>query len=469
MLDGIQHTSPPSATAPYAEEHAGCGGVREHLLAQRRNSALVWPSDSTQGVAYSPLRPELKPSLGPVMESLFELAALGDALHRLQTPAGKFISHLAAEALSRRSAEIMLELSESECSSPEAAYVMGLRAEALCSGAPSWSAALAETDVMDEQDLTVLCGPLCTWRAKTRSALHSVVIATSNDRGSELMGELDNALDAGMHSVAGELDVGDLAVTTRYPMQALDLIVCGGEANCIPKHFAYFLPEDEGFARAPRNKSLLFVNAYAMRHAHMSRMLAARMLDGPTPSPQADVGMILLCWMRGHDLAHGITFDSRQLSPSGNFEHEPRMALSEAIADTFGFWLSVSPPWQSRLKATQTDVAAVFMAELLHYLRRGPWHWGDAAAAFLELSFLLDNRYLALSSSGLIQWNVESLLSGMRHLAETLASTMRGHATAQRAHELLSAHAWRGDSPAAQVLRTLRTNFGHVPTGLGYA
>ena len=91
-------------------------------------------------------------------------------------------------------------------------------------------------------------------------------------------------------------------------MQVCDLIACGGEANTFPKHFAYFLPEDEDVNDPDaEKKTILFRNAYALRHEKISRRLGEAMLVGPRPSEDVDPAEVLVMWLRGHDIAHAVT------------------------------------------------------------------------------------------------------------------------------------------------------------------
>jgi hypothetical protein len=286
------------------------------------------------------------------------------------------------------------------------------------------------------------------------------------------MAAIDEHAAQALATVERRLGLSGLGVAGVYPIQVVDLIACGGEANTFPKHFAYFLPEDEGIADrdTPNKKTILFRNGYRLRFTQISARLSDALLDGPRTGEGVDVAPLLLSWLRGHDIAHGVTMPGMGKIGSPAVEHERWMALQEAISDVFGLLMALTPEWLELLPAGGADdLAAIFMGELLHYLRRGPWLWGDAGAAFVELSFLEQGGYVEIDDDAVVRWTTERLIEGMDALAKELVAEVVTAPDAATVYRFLDRHDWEGDSGAARVVRALRTQLASVPTALAYA
>jgi hypothetical protein len=432
---------------------------------------ILWPEADTHVVEYAALEPTVPADLQGVVAPARQLAKLGDALRSLQTADGSPISAEASRELASSSARLMHDLAGSAQVPPEMAEIIRRRAEALVNGTPTEPIAREEAALTTPQPLTVLCGPLCTWRMKTKTALHAVIVATRHEASDRLMAGLDASSADALNRIGARLGLADLSVGGVYPIQVVDLIACGGEANAFPKHFGYFLPEDEGVVdRATRQKkTILFRNAYKLRYTRISDRIAESLLAGPRLGADADVARLLITWLRGHDIAHAVTLPGANRIGPEDVGHEPYFALQEAISDVFGFLLAVSPEWLELLGQSADDVCAIFMGELLHYLRRGPWLWGDAYAAFLELSFLERHGFVTIDADARIHWETERLIAGMDALAATLAGDVVTAPDAAPVLALLDEHSWERNSGAVRVVEALRTQLGAVPTALAYA
>ena len=84
------------------------------------------------------------------------------------------------------------------------------------------------------------------------------------------------------------------------------LMFCGGEANLYPKHFAYFLPEDEGIKHAPRKKTLVLVNVYREMYRRVSEPFSRHVVADPVEGDPDAIDLQLTLWFRGHDTGHGV-------------------------------------------------------------------------------------------------------------------------------------------------------------------
>lgn len=440
--------------------------VTKHTLA----SQMLWPEDATHTIESVELEPAVPEAVEPLVPRLRELAALGDALRSLQAVDGTVLTPGTSAALAADSAQIVRELADADAVTPEEAAIMRLRAEALADGAASEEAARREAALAAPQPLTVFCGPLCTWRAKTTAPLHTVVAATNHVAGDKLIADLDSSTEDALAAVRAQLNLPDLGVHAVLPMQITDLIAAGGEASAFPKHFAYFLPVDEGIADVDpaERKTILFRNVYDLRYERMSSRLAEILLDGP--QLRADVPPIapLLGWLRAHDVAHGLTLPGDDHAHTDGVGQEPAMALHEVTANVFGLLLAITPAWLEIQRASESDVAAIYMAEMLQYMRRGPMRWGDAGAAYMELNFLERNGFVDIDEDGRISWEADRLIEGTAAHARVLSQAIIGADETNLAAAFLDEYAWGENTGAARTADSLMRRLASVPTALAY-
>jgi hypothetical protein len=431
---------------------------------------ILWPEQDTHTVEYAPLEPLVADELAPLVPAALQLAKLGDALRALQDRNGEPIAPAASQQLADSSAQLLEQLATASAIPDDDGELIRRRADALVNGTAPEAVALREAERAAPAPLTVICGPLCTWRQKSKVPLHGVVVATRHEQGDRLMAGIDASATQALATVEARLGLPGLGVAGVYPIQVVDLIACGGEANTFPKHFAYFLPEDEGITdrETPNKKTILFRNAYKLRFTQISERLGERLLDGPRVR-ETDPALLLLTWLRGHDIAHGLTAPGMGKVGSPEVGHEPWMALQEAISDVFGLLMSVTPEWLELSGADAGELCAIFMGELLHYLRRGPWLWGDAGAAFCELSFLERGGYVVIDDDARIHWETDRLIAGMDALAQELIARVVTAPDAATVHAFLDEHSWERESGAARVVDALRTQLASVPTALAYA
>jgi hypothetical protein len=459
-----------ATTVKYTDTHRPSERAITGSFGARSNEPcpLFWPEQEQHGVRYVPLEATLTEQVAPLAGQLRELAAVGDALRSLQTRDGSVLSDQAADVLAERTGTMLLELSEAV--QGETAEILRMRAGAFLEGGSHREASIREAELYDSQALTVLCGPLCTWRLKTRTPLHTVVAASSCEPYDTLVANLDQQLAKAAGELREELRLPDLQLDSSYPMRVTDMIACGGEANAYPKHFAYFLPEDEAVPDSPgqRKKTVVFRNAYRERYSVISRPLGESLLQGPASAPTGPAEGPLLVWFRGHDIGHSASLPSTDYSWRLDLGHEPFMMIQEALADVYGYLLGLTPAWLSQSDVSATDLSVTFLAELLHYLRRGPWLHGDAGAAYLELSYLAANNYVEIDGDGHIVWETERLYEGMRALAGELADAVLSPSDAQPCARLVAQYGWPTTTPAARVLAELHNKLRGVPSALAY-
>jgi hypothetical protein len=429
----------------------------------------LWPHDDKHTLTTVQLDPRLPKNVEPLLPRLRLLAALGEALRSLQALDGSFLNEAHARMLAKVSAELMEEIADSDAISQTQADMLRRRAAALAELRHDTAIAHDEAALTTPQNLTVIAGPMCTFRNKTRTPLHSVVACTAHEQGDQLIAALDSSSGAVLEEVNGYCQTPDVTVGGIFAMQVTDLIAMGGESNAFPKHFAYFLPEDEGAGYGEVfNKTILFRNVYGLRYDYISKPLGDALLKGHKPAEGIDVRNVLITWMRGHDIAHAVTTPRVGRVGPKDVGHEPWYSLQEAIADAYGSAMSFTDTWLALAGCSRDDMVAVYLAEALHYLRRHPRNWGDAGAASVELSFLATHGAIDVHGDGTISWEAERVVEGVHELCATLERDVVSAPEGAAVQRVLDTYGWREDSVLAPTLLKIRDELGGVPTSLAY-
>ena len=144
------------------------------------------------------------------------------------------------------------------------------------------------------------------------------------------------------------------------------------------------------------------------------------------------------------------------------------MALQEAIADVYGFLMTISDAWLAITGVSRLEMCATHMAELLHYLRRGPKYYGDPGAAFVELSFLAENGFVEIDGDGRVRWDEEGFCRGMAALGAALTDATVAAPDERGSEEFLARYGWPTKTGAMRTFEAMRADLAHVPTSLAF-
>jgi hypothetical protein len=428
-----------------------------------------WPVDDQHGVGHVRLEGEPPSNAAEVMPLLLKLAAQSDAMRSLQTSEGETVSESSAAVLRGEMAEAMRELAD--LVDADSAEVIRLRAKGLTGGIGHREMTLEVARSGSPPALEIVCGPLCTWRMKTRVGLHSFLAAARDERKQEVLDELDDSLEQALASVEAEIDASGMGVPFKLPMNVTELLVSAGEAAGHPKHFAYFMPEDEWVDGLPleEQRTLYMCNVHFARYSEITIPLAETLLSGPMRAADAPVEDTLMPWIRGHDHGHNVVVPSTCYdSWMEKLGIEPFMALQEAIADVYGFLMTISDPWLSITGVSRLDMCTTHMAELLHYMRRGPKYYGDPGAAYVELGFLAENGFVEIDGAGRISWNEEDLCRGMAALASALTEATVSAPDERGSEALLARYGWPTETAAMRTWKAMREELNNVPTSIAF-
>jgi hypothetical protein len=428
-----------------------------------------WPLDDPHGVGHVRLEDEPPGNAAHAMPLLLRLAAQSEAMRALQSAEGEDLSESAASALRGEMAEGLRELAD--LVDPESAEVIRLRAKGLAGGVGHREMTLEVARGGGPPALEVVCGPLCTWRMKTRIGLHSFLAAARDEGQQRLLDQLDEALGDALRAVETEIGAKGMYVPFKLPMNVTNLLLSAGEAAGHPKHFAYFMPEDEGVDGLPleEQRTLYMRNVHLARYRTITIPLAEELLDGPMAAADVPVETTLMPWIRGHDHSHNaIVPETTYDSWMERLGVEPFMALQEAIADVYGFLTCISEPWLTLGGYSRLEMCATHMAEMLHYLRRGPQYFSDPGAAYVELSFLAENGFVQIDEAGRTSWNEADFCRGMAALAGTLTESTVGAADETGSEALLARYGWPTETAAKRTLDTMRRELTNVPTSIAF-
>jgi hypothetical protein len=142
--------------------------------------------------------------------------------------------------------------------------------------------------------------------------------------------------------------------------------------------------------------------------------------------------------------------------------------LQEAIADVSGFLLATSGEWSAAGQLTLGESTTAFLAELLRYVRRGARSFPDSGAAYLELSYLVENGYVALLGDGReLSVDPARVRAGMVALASDLVEVvLRGNL--ELARELLGRHTLQEGHPLMRLYDRVRLETRDLPTAFAY-
>lgn len=98
---------------------------------------------------------------------------------------------------------------------------------------------------MDEQEMVCYSGAMSTWIGKSKELFYSTFYATPNDNLQYVSNVLDENINTCLEALREDVSP-ELTCLPFCSYKIVDLFASSGEANLYPKHFAYFMPEDEG-------------------------------------------------------------------------------------------------------------------------------------------------------------------------------------------------------------------------------
>ncbi len=277
---------------------------------------------------------------------------------------------------------------------------------------------------LDEQELVGHVGPLGTWLGKSRKLFFSAFFGTPNNSLQAVSDVVDKYFEGAVSRLSASLGI-ELKTTPGCAYKIIDLFGIAGEADTFPKHFAYFMPEDQGVKYAENKRTVVFANTYLVLYqqiAHEQKVIFGWTdIDLPCRS---EIGRYLIGWFRGHDLGHSIVTEATDYRLLSRHDRWGSMVVQEAVADVFGFLLILDPEIAECLELDISKMIRLYVLELLRYLRRGPADFPDAGSAYIQLRLLEEWDVLSVNSPGSIDIDCARFVSAMARIAELLVKTV---------------------------------------------
>lgn len=373
-----------------------------------------WPPRATHSVHMLTLMPP--PALpGRLREDICRVLSLVASLRELE---GDLEGTRPQQSRLYESLMILLAEMAQRAEDPELCQLFGALSESLTgeSSARLMAARLAQGD---ERHMVAHVGPLATWLGKSRQTWMSAFFGTPNP----VLQSWSDRVDAGLERAVQRLSARLTAELTSLPSCAykvVDLFAIAGEADGFPKHFAYFMPEDQGVKHAASKRTIVFANTYRQLYLMAAAPLAGALgwRDAELPGMQ-ELDRYLLGWFRGHDLGHGLVLSETNYADLSRHDRWGSMVMQEAVADTFGFLLCCDPLIATSLGLQSDKLCRFYCLELLRYLRRGPCEFPDAGSAYVQLSLLAEQGIL-WREGDLLRIDEHRLEQGMWVIAERL-------------------------------------------------
>jgi hypothetical protein len=208
---------------------------------------------------------------------------------------------------------------------------------------------------------------------------------------------------------------------------------------------------------------------HLIRYAEITLPLGEAVLEGPIRTAEVPTEATLMPWIRGHDHGHNVVVAATDFDPwKDRLGTEPFCMLGEAYADVYGFLMTISDAWLAISGVNRLDMCGTHIAEMLHYMRRGPQYFGDPGAAYLELGFLAENGFVEIDSTGHVRWSEEGFCRGMAALASVLTDATVGALDERGSEQLIARYGWPAETAAKRTLDMMRRELANVPTSIAF-
>jgi hypothetical protein len=279
---------------------------------------------------------------------------------------------------------------------------------------------LVDIAKIPDQELSIVLGPMVTtWLDKERVKRFSYIAAVMKNN---LKYYIDNhyqdekQITNFMRSITAENELGFLPLP---PCFIADLIFAGGAGDKNPRHFAHFLPEDEGKAGSIYKKTIIYANIYQHRFMNTTIPIGLKCVNNFKLKEVTTTKALkfLLLWMRGHDIGHFARLPSTNFKALREVSYFNSMALQELIADCFGYILSF-PTYGYCKQLIDTESAKnIILAEMLRYMLKDNLTTPDSLAAYIELNYLIKHQFVTINNNKLTA-TPKSLFEGLKALTK---------------------------------------------------
>lgn len=268
-------------------------------------------------------------------------------------------------------------------------------------------------------NMILYAGFLGTWRRKSSRPMLSLLVAMRDDKAMESISKFDEyALNEGMGFLRNRLEARELMVGLPPIFIAARPILRAGEAIIPPLHFAYFFPEDMPTKEKLPETVLFLTTSYETRVSRVTDGIRLKYIVNSPGLRYVSSYETQLLWFRAHDISHAIaTKKTNWKAIEKHFGSEYVSILGEVLADVFGYLLVES--YEAKNNEIEFEFEYGFVAEMLGYLSRDLLAFYDSAAAYIEMSFLLDGGFIRIDGGRLV-WQPGDISAGIYQLAKIL-------------------------------------------------
>lgn len=95
------------------------------------------------------------------------------------------------------------------------------------------------------------------------------LFGTPNNSLQAVSDVVDKHFKGAVSRLSANLDI-ELKTIPGCAYKIIDLFGIAGEADTFPKHFAYFMPEDQGIKYSPNKRTVVFANTYLALYQHIA-------------------------------------------------------------------------------------------------------------------------------------------------------------------------------------------------------
>lgn len=316
-----------------------------------------------------------------------------------------------------------------------------------------------------ERQLISFFGDLSTWHSKSTQYYSSAFFAIPELQWQGIIDKAETCIHALQQYLQATVSPS-LKIIKPAGFIVSNLICAGGEANTYPKHYAYFMPEDEGIKKSKIKRTITFLNVYHQIFNIMSKPFALTVCNIENAQWEHNEAVLhQLLWFRGHDIGHFVQTASTSYRVLGKIGRWQSMAYQEVQADVFGYLLMIDGPWKNIFRLSEYYICAFFMSEMLRYMRRGVEYFPDATAAGIEFIYLLKENYIKMNvNTKQIISSVKNIRLGLQALAKTLVTTILSN-------DLSAIHTFNhnyGIETNKSILKTFYSRFGECHQAFEY-
>lgn len=361
------------------------------------------------------------PHLLPALKDLIQLRNIANAIYHINH---MNYSNINMSFLYRKCAELLTSVT-GYLNNLQDIHSLTLRSLYLKDGCTN-KELLQETINCIERELLIIIGPMITtWVNHERVKHFSYIAAIPNATLNKVVDDYYQNQDKLLEYARFLVNNNELYFKQIPIFIVSDILLAGGVGDTYPKHFAYFLPEDEVKSYAKTKKTVIFANLYRHRLINTTLPLGKQLVASfnSTGINIDKCANYFLLWMRGHDIGHFATLPTTNYKWLRQIGYFNSMALQEVLADCFGYLLTFGEFGINEISLNAECIKNLILAEMSRYYLKDVCETPDSYAAFIELNFLIKNKFVTIRNNQL-KSSPEQLYQGFKALIQVVTNSI---------------------------------------------